>query len=173
MGEKTALLVIDVQPGNVGKCYQGDEVVERIAGLVAKARAAGVPVVYIQDDDVGPEGDPAWAIDPRVAPLAGEPVVRKTATDAFHGTNLHEVLQGLGVARLVVAGARTEFCVDSACRRATTLGYNVLLVSDAHTTADSAVLPAIQVIAHANRVFSMLENLEHYSEVAVAAEVTF
>ncbi|MDF2628459.1 MAG: cysteine hydrolase, partial [Symbiobacteriaceae bacterium] len=117
---KDALLVIDVQPGNIGTCYQPDAVVGVIAGLLEKARAADVPVIYVQDDDVGPEGSSEWQIDARVAPRAGEPVVRKKACDAFYGTKLHEVLQEKGVGRLGVVGARTEYCIDSACRRATT-----------------------------------------------------
>jgi len=170
---QTALLVIDVQPGNIGTCYQPDAVVGVIAGLLEKARGAGVPVIYVQDDDVGPEGSVEWQIDARVAPRAGEPVVRKKACDAFYGTNLHEILQEKGVGRLVVTGARTEYCIDSACRRATTLGYNVVLVSDGHTTGDTKVLPAAQVIAHANRIFNGFDNLENWAEVHPSQEITF
>jgi len=46
----------------------------------------------------------------------------------------------------------TEYCVDTTCRRATSLGYNVTLASDAHLTSDSEVLTAANIIAHHNFV---------------------
>ena len=35
-----------------------------------------------------------------------------------------------------------EYCIDTACRHATTLGFDVTLVGDAHTTIDNEVLKA-------------------------------
>ena len=172
----TALLIVDAQNGVLlGKrpCHQVEQVLERIAFLRGAARDAGVPVVYVQDDDAGEEGSEPWQIYPAIAPAPGETVIRKRACDAFYGTNLHEHLQHLQVTHLVVAGAKTEYCVDSVCRRATTLGYNVTLVSDAHTTSDTPALPAASIIAHANWTFDGFDNLENYVQVLPAAEVAF
>jgi nicotinamidase-related amidase len=44
----TALLVIDVQNGVVEDAINRDEVVANVAGLVDRARADGVPVVWVQ-----------------------------------------------------------------------------------------------------------------------------
>lgn len=44
----------------------------------------------------------------------------------------------------------TEFCVDSTVRKALALGYPVVLVSDAHTSAGNAAIGPQQVIAHHN-----------------------
>src|SRR5581483_3373536 len=41
-----------------------------------------------------------------------------------------------------------EYCVDTTCRRATSLGYDVTLVGDAHLTRDNGVLTAANIIAH-------------------------
>ncbi|HEX3047657.1 MAG TPA: isochorismatase family protein, partial [Bacillota bacterium] len=46
----------------------------------------------------------------------------------------------------------TEFCVDTTCRRAFSLGYETTLVQDAHSTFHSKVLTAPQIIAHHNNV---------------------
>lgn len=51
---------------------------------------------------------------------------------------------------LVIVGMKTEYCVDTTCRAAADLGFEVVLVSDAHSTTDSAVLNATQIIAHHN-----------------------
>lgn len=171
-----ALLIIDAQNGVLtGKrpCHDVPAVLERIGTLATKARAEGIPVLYVQDDDIGAEGSEAWQIAAAVAPKPGEVVVRKTACDAFYGTNLNEVLQERGIEHLVIAGAKTEYCIDSAVRRATTLGYNVTLVGDGHTTNDTEVLPAAAVIAHANRLFDGFDNLENWSEVVNSADVAF
>ena len=47
----TALLVIDVQAGVVGDAYQRHEVVANINTAIAKARAASVPVIWVQHAD--------------------------------------------------------------------------------------------------------------------------
>ena len=70
--------------------------------------------------------------------------------DAFNKTELEGVLKQKGVTELVICGMHTEFCVDTTSRRALALGYPVVLVSDAHTTAGNTELTAPQVIAHHN-----------------------
>src|SRR5215212_11357743 len=109
MSSNTALLVIDVQVGLVAGAdpvYQGDVVLARIADLIARARAAGTPVVYVQDKDVGGVGTPEWQIHPAVAPIAGELAVRKAWSDSFYETELHAELQARGIAKLVIAGMK-------------------------------------------------------------------
>jgi nicotinamidase-related amidase len=49
----TAVLVIDVQNGVVANGHNRDDVVANINEVVTKARAADVPVVWIQHDAVG------------------------------------------------------------------------------------------------------------------------
>ena len=96
MSTTTALLVIDVQVGLIaGKnpVYQADAILERIAGLIAAARAAGTPVIYVQDKDVGGEGTPEWQVHPAVAPAPGELAVRKAWSDSFYETTLGAELQ--------------------------------------------------------------------------------
>jgi nicotinamidase-related amidase len=54
--------------------------------------------------------------------------------------------------RLVIAGIETEVCVDMACRRAYSLGYEVVLASDAHSASDRPPLKAEEIIEHHNGV---------------------
>jgi nicotinamidase-related amidase len=89
-----------------------------------------------------------------VAPRAGEMVVEKRNSSAFHDTDLHRRLGEAGVDRLVIAGMQTEMCVDSACRGAKALNYSVALVADGHTTYDTPVIAADLIIAHHNRLLS-------------------
>jgi nicotinamidase-related amidase len=56
------------------------------------------------------------------------------------------------VGKLVVVGLQTEYCVDTTCRRAYGLGYEVILVRDAHSTWDMGGMSASQIIDHHNNV---------------------
>jgi nicotinamidase-related amidase len=171
----SALMVVDVQQGMFtlpSSLHRGEEVVRRIAGLLDRARAEGVPVVHIQHDG-GPghvlaKGSPGWPHHPMVAPRAGEMVVEKRHSSAFHDTDLHRRLGDAGIDRLIVTGMQTEMCVDSACRGAAALDYRVVLVADAHTTYDTPLLGADLIIAHHNRLLGRA-----FVELAEARQVRF
>ena len=150
----TALIVIDVQNGVVGGAHERDAVVANIDTLVEKARRAQVPVVWVQhsDQQLARDSDD-WRIVPELTPGEAEPLVEKHYGDAFEDTTLETVLSGLGVGRLVVAGAQTDECVRSTLHGAVVRGYDATLVSDAHTTEDLTAWgapPPDQVIAHTN-----------------------
>jgi nicotinamidase-related amidase len=151
----TALVVIDVQVAVVEQVHDRDGVVARIGTLVDRARAAGVPVVWVQhSDDELERGTPGWQIAPALAPAADEPVVHKSFGDSFEATTLGEVLASRSVGRILVAGAQTDFCVRSTLHGAVARGYDALLLADAHTTNDAewdgVAVPAASVIAHTN-----------------------
>lgn len=155
---RKALLIIDVQVGLVELIPAEIQasVLPRIGTLVEKARASGMPVIYIQHD--GPKGhvlEPGtrgWDIHPSLEPAADEPVIRKRESDSFFETMLQEELKKRGITHLIIAGGMTEYCVDTTCRRATSLGYDVTLARDAHLTRDNGVLGAANIIAHHNLV---------------------
>jgi nicotinamidase-related amidase len=67
----------------------------------------------------------------------------------------------------------TEYCVDTTCRRAPTLGYDVTLVSDGHLTADSGQLKAAQIIAHHNALLDGFSAGGHAITVKAADDVAF
>ena len=150
----TALLVVDVQNGVVAGAHQRDTVVANVGSLVDKARQEQVPVVWVQHSDEQLErGSEEWRIVPELAPDEAEPRVEKHYGDSFEDTTLETVLSGLGVGRLVVAGAQTDECVRSTIHGAFVRGYDATLVSDAHTTDDLTAFgapPPDQVIAHTN-----------------------
>jgi nicotinamidase-related amidase len=150
----TAVLVIDVQNGIVGGAYQRDTVVANVDAVVEKARAAEVPVVWVQhsSDNLAP-GSEQWKIVPELSPDESEPLIQKRYPDSFEETGLESVLAGLAVGRLLVVGAQTDECVRSTLHGALVRGYDATLVSDAHTTEDLSAWgapPPELVIAHTN-----------------------
>jgi nicotinamidase-related amidase len=175
MSSEIALLVIDVQGDVVGTAYHKDEVVRNIQKLLEQARERGVPVIYVQHDgsqDLVPY-TPGWQILPEVVPRADEVVVRKESPDAFHQTRLQEELEARGIKRLVIVGGQTEVCVCSTARRAVSLGYDVLLVNDAHTTIDSRTLSAAQIIAFYNEALNGFWAGDHVVRVHPTREIIF
>jgi len=150
----TALLVVDVQVGVVAAAHERDAVVANIAGLVDRARAAQVPVIWVQHTESHlPKGSDRWRIVPELTPDAADALIEKGYGDAFEGTRLETTLSRLAVGRLVVVGAQTDQCIRATLHGALVRGYDATLVSDAHTTEDATrwgAPPPGQVIAHTN-----------------------
>lgn len=164
---QSALLVIDVQTGMIdgeSAVYKAPEMLERIHNLILSAQQAGVPVVYVQHDEA-PEYD--GVIHPRIAPQGGEPVVHKMQPDAFHETDLQDVLDNLGVESLVVAGFQTDFCINATSRQAHQRGYAVTIVEDAHSTTGDNISAAEATIADYNQQFGT------FARLVPAAALTF
>jgi nicotinamidase-related amidase len=152
----TAVLVIDVQQGlcsGPDAAHDCAGTIERINLVTREARAAGAPVVFVQHETRSDElahGSPAWQLAHGLEAEPADLRVRKTTPDSFLGTPLQRLLEQHAVERLVVCGMHTEFCVDTTVRRALALGYPVVLVADAHTSAGNDALAPPQVIAHHN-----------------------
>lgn len=182
----TALVVIDVQRGildvphlqrkqETGKAL--DETVARIAGLIARARAAPIPVLYLQHD--GGKGHrlepntPGWQLRPEIAPGSGEPILHKRACDAFFETGLEAELSLRAIRLLIIAGCMTQYCIDTTVRRAVSLGFDVVLVADGHMTADAGSLRFEQIIAHHNALLDGFDAGEHEVRVVPSPEISF
>lgn len=122
--------------------------------MAARARELAVPIIYVLDDDVGEIGSADWDAQPVVAPAPSDVRARKHACDAFHETELDAVLAEHGIGHLVIAGCKSEDCIDTTCRAAISRGFSVSVVADGHSTTDSPVLTAQQLIAHHSHVLN-------------------
>lgn len=132
-----ALLVVDLQQGVVEGAHQRESVIQTVTELVARARDAQVPVVWVQHhDDELTRDSPAWQWVEGLGPAEGEPSVEKSYGDAFADTALERTLTDLGVAEIVLVGASSEQCIRCTMHSAVGRGYDVALVKGAHTTID-------------------------------------
>ncbi|MDT5042956.1 MAG: hypothetical protein QOE51_3941 [Actinoplanes sp.] len=167
--ESTALIVIDMQrdflePGGFGESLGNDvsqlrRTIEPLAALMAKWRAAGLPIIHTREghlpdlSDCPPaklmRGAPSMRIgDPtpngrilirgeyghdiidELQPIEGEAVVDKPGKGAFYATELSELLEKDGIKSLFVAGVTTEVCVHTTVREANDRGYECLVLAD-------------------------------------------
>ena len=155
---KSALLVIDVQNQVVDGAFNKDQVIANINTAVAKARSAGVPVVWVQhSDDWMPIDSDDWQIVPELSPAESEPRVRKLYRNSFEATDLESVLEKLDAGHVFICGAQTNNCIRFTTHGAQERGYDVTLLSDAHTTTDftyeGSVIPAETLVRELNATF--------------------
>ena len=102
--------------------------------------------------------------------------MHKTYGDSFEDTDLEDVLAKAGIGRLVVAGAQTDECIRSTIHGAFVRGYDVTLVSDAHTTEDLTewgAPPPDKVIAHTNLYWQYHTAPGRTAAVSETKDVTF
>ena len=173
----TALLIIDVQVGVVGAAYQREAVITNIQRLLTAARAAGTPVIWVQhSEEQMPIGSEAWRYVPELVRLESESLVHKRYGDSFEGTDLEAALAASKVGHLVVVGAQTDACIRSTIHGAFTRGYDVTLVSDAHTTEDMSewdAPPPDVIIKHTNMYWGFQSAPGRTAKVVTTAEVAF
>jgi len=140
---RTALLVVDVQESfRVRPSWQivnRPDIADRVGRLVAAARANDDLVVWVlhTEPGTGTTFDPATGhvrLIEGLEPVEGEPVLRKTAHNAFTTTNLQQLLTQHGITEVVVSGIRTEQCCETTARLASDLGYDVVFVTEATAT---------------------------------------
>ncbi len=142
MAKKTGLVVIDVQQAFMDAdpmlTLDGDDLLEKIEGVLKKARGTGIPVLYVEHVGFGKDRplEHLLATHPRIAPQAGEPVIHKLFGDVFVDTPFEKELKRRGIEHLVICGFATNGCVNAAAVHARALGYEVTVIEDAHATSD-------------------------------------
>ena len=150
-----ALLVIDIQHEFIDEdgavyCVGGKAMLPKVKTLIEACRAADIPVVYTQEVhrpsriDMGREldgnepdlcliGSHGVEIVEEIAPEPGDLVVTKPRYDAFIGTDLEYVLNGLGVFpndTLILCGDATNVCVHYTGAGAHQRDYRIKVVED-------------------------------------------
>jgi nicotinamidase-related amidase len=170
-----ALVIIDVQKGMFDPsfpAYDGEAVVDRIAGLIEKARQAKAQVFFVQHHGEGDHpfqpGKPGYPFHDKLTPRPGDDVTVKHKSSAFHGTDFDSKLKRAGVDHLIITGMQSEYCVTSAIRSAYERGYGITLVSDAHSTGDTKIAKGEKIVAIINDT-----TRGSFGDVVPAAEISF
>lgn len=123
----TALFVMDITDVTCSPQPNCVEMLPRIASLIARARAAGVLVVYTSG---GAGGTPL----PEVAPATGEPVVQGRQ-NKFFGTSLDDIMRTHGIKNIILTGWRANGSVLFTSHGATMLRYTVVVAVDCTAAA--------------------------------------
>ena len=159
---KTALLVIDMQNFYVAEVDTAISIVPNINRLAAACREKGAPVIWVimrcAENEGAPSqwqiyheyffteakgrnhltqlspGNEGYEIYPDLEVRDDDRIVTKRRFSPFivGASDLHDILQGLGIENLIVAGTATNMCSESTARDAMMLDYKVVMVEDAN-----------------------------------------
>jgi nicotinamidase-related amidase len=183
---KTALVVIDLQKGIVGRQtapYASDIVVKNAAALADAFRKIGLPVFLVRvafspdgKDVLRPLVDvpwpaqtppPGWTdIVPEMGPKPGDFVITKHQWGAFYGTELDLEFRRHGITTMVLCGIATNIGVESTARFAFEYGFNQIFAEDAmsamsaeeHALTVAKIFPRIGLV---RKTAAILADLLH------------
>lgn len=178
-GNQTVLLIVDVQVGVVEKAWEADRIIQNINTAVEKARSQDVPIVWVQHNGGKLKKDsPEWQIVPELSPQVDDAIIQKYYNSSFEETSLEETLTNLGVTRIVLAGAATNWCIRATGYAALERGYDLTLIADGHTTGDlelenGTTIPAEHIIQDLNTVMDWVTYPGRESRVFKAHAVQF
>jgi len=158
---RTAVLAMDFQADIVARVAdKAPPALERAAAVLAAARKAGLPVIYIVVGfrpgypELSPRNlsyeritqsksfvvdPPGSDIAPAVAPAPGDPIVVKHRVGAFAETDLATLLRAKNIDTLVLFGIATSGVVLSTVRHASDADYRLVVVKDCCVDADEEV----------------------------------
>jgi nicotinamidase-related amidase len=178
-GKNTALVVVDVQVGVMDGAWNAAHVIANVARAVERARAEGVPVIWVQhSDDELTRGSAVWQWVPALVPGDDELRIYKLFNSSFEETDLDAALARRGVGHIVLAGAATNWCIRATAYGALDRGYDLTLVSDAHTTKsmtldDGYEIAAESVVRDLNVAMTWLSYPGRKCAAVTADEVRF
>ncbi len=159
---KTAFHVIDMQNFYVAEVDTAISIVPNINRIAAACRAKGVPVIWVimrcAEEEGAPSqwplyhqyffteakgqnhltklspGNAGYEIYPDLDVHDDDRIVTKRRFSPFivGSSDLHDILQEMGIENLIVAGTATNMCSESTARDAMMLDYKVVMVEDAN-----------------------------------------
>jgi len=141
---RPALILVDIQKGFEDIEYWGGQrnnpdAELRASELLTMWRAHHLPLFHIRHCSTNPtsllyETNAGNEFNDLVAPLEGEPIIKKNVNSAFIGTDLQARLAKANITMLVIVGLTTDHCISTTTRMAGNLGYETYLVADATAT---------------------------------------
>ena len=161
-GTGCVLVIVDVQIAVMKEAWDSQRIISNVATAVREARSNGVPVIWIQhSDDQLPMGSPEWEWTPGLSPNSDEIVISKQFASSFEQTDLEQALDDLKASHILLAGAATNFCIRATAYGALDRGYDLTLISDAHTTGpmelNGRTINAADIIDDLNAVMSLVK----------------
>jgi nicotinamidase-related amidase len=178
-GNKAALVVVDMQVGVMAQSWDAARAISKAALAVKRARAQGVPVIWVQhENEELPHGSADWQWVPELTPAANEARVYKKFNSSFENTDLEDHLAKIGASHVALAGAMTNWCIRATAYGALDRGYDLTLIKDAHTTADidlgnGSKIDAANIVTDLNVAMRWLEYPGRVNGAATAEAVDF
>ncbi len=175
---KTALVIIHVQMAFFQApkpLHRADALLKTIQGLIAKARASHIPIIYVQSNASGDlewmNSTPLKNIHADIEPIESDLVIQDWQSDIFAEATLPAELEAQGIKKLILTGLQTEYCINNSCRSGASRGYDITLVSDAHSTFDSDTQTAKQIIDQYEKDLGKLVTVKRAKDISLTSTV--
>jgi nicotinamidase-related amidase len=154
--DKTALLIMDVQPSIVANVADSDAYVDKVNAVAIAARQKDIPIVFVVVGfrpgfpEIGSHNKMFSSIkeegrmgmiepSPVIAPTEKDIVITKRRVSAFAGSDLEVILRAKGITQLVLCGVATSGVVLSTSREAADKDYRLIILSDLCRDRDEEV----------------------------------
>lgn len=151
---RTALLLIDLLQRFSGEAggeihRQLQPILPTLVRLRRAARAADIPIVYVNDDHSGPwrssreeiiaraERSARGDVARKLRPARADYLVLKPGRSGFHQSPLEALLEAIGARHVILAGVATDVCVLSTAADAILRKLKVSAPRDASCTVDA------------------------------------
>jgi nicotinamidase-related amidase len=163
-GAGQCVLLVDVIngfdfPGSRALVRSAERAAPRIERLLERARKAGVPVIYVNDNFGRWRSDfaatveactqpdqPGRSVSERLRPHDKDYFVLKPQYSGFYGTTLELLLEHIGARTLILAGFATNLCVSFTANDAYMRGYKLIVPQDCTASNTPALTRA--ALAH-------------------------
>jgi len=106
-----------------------------------------------------------------VAPIDGEPIIKKNVSSAFIGTDLKDRLDSEKISKLVIVGLTTDHCVSTTARMAGNFGYDTFVVSDATATFNNKGLDGQKYSAELMHETSLASLNEEFATIVTTDDL--
>jgi nicotinamidase-related amidase len=178
---KLALIVIDMQNEFAS---MAKPILSEVNATIARARRAGIPVIFTQHGHPDPEseektsvlvrwwsasgsirkGSHNWKLLPDLDVAPNEVILdEKTTYDSFYRTRLKSLLDEQNVDTVIISGVLTQFCCETTARSAFVQNYDVIFLSDGTGPSCKATL---DVISHGfGKVITCAEMRERLDKI--------
>lgn len=155
---KTALLVMDMQMGIMGRLHQqGAELIKKLADTIKVAREKDILIIFVRvgfqkglpeissanktfssfkEYLNGPNLDSFMQIHPKLGINDNDIIVNKKRVSAFSGSDLEMILRANSISHLILTGIATSGVVLSTLREAFDKDYQITVLSDGCADAD-------------------------------------
>jgi len=151
MGEKKALLVMDMQIAILSGLADVETLISQTAAAIAYARSIDMQVIFVKvafrqgapeihndnkifggskDRYAIPNMDEMMKIHPDIHPGDQEIIVTKRRVSAFSGSDLEIILRAQGIRHIILAGMSASGVVLSTLREAADKDYLLTVLSD-------------------------------------------
>ena len=157
-----ALLIIDMQRGSFKstKRFHSKKVIKNINKLSITFRKTNDKVVFVQHDGSKENnfipGTEDWGILPQLIQDKADKYISKIANDSFYNSELDDYLKKQKITEIYITGCATDYCVNATVHSALVKDYNIIIVSDGHTTANRQMIKAKKLIKFHNWLWQNL-----------------